>query len=159
VMERGKIKQAGPAREVYATPYDRYVADFLGGQNVLSGKVEKVNGATFVLSQSAQGGIEVPLPGRAPSVGDQVDIAVRRDDVQLIRPEKSLPPGHASALPSRVLAVEYQGSFVKVMLDAVPGEEFVAYVPERTFFLDPLNVGDLVQATWAVDRVRALARS
>ena len=38
VMEKGKIKQAGPAREVYAEPRDRYVAEFLGGQNVLSGK-------------------------------------------------------------------------------------------------------------------------
>src|SRR4249919_1040221 len=29
VMEKGKIKQAGPAREVYAEPRDRYVAQFL----------------------------------------------------------------------------------------------------------------------------------
>jgi putative spermidine/putrescine transport system ATP-binding protein len=159
VMERGKIKQAGPAREVYASPHDRYVAEFLGGQNVLTGKVEKVNGATFMLSQSAHGSIEVPLISKPPSIGDSVDIAVRRDDVQLIRPDKVLPPNHAAALPSRVLAVEYQGSFVKVMLDAVPGDEFIAYVPERTYFLDPFDVGDLVVATWAIDRTRALARS
>ena len=38
VMEKGKIKQAGPARDVYAYPRDRYVAEFLGGQNVLSGR-------------------------------------------------------------------------------------------------------------------------
>ena len=38
VMEKGKIKQAGPARDVYAYPRDRYVAEFLGGQNVLSGQ-------------------------------------------------------------------------------------------------------------------------
>ena len=37
VMEKGKIKQAGPARDVYDQPRDRYVAEFLGGQNVLSG--------------------------------------------------------------------------------------------------------------------------
>ena len=35
VMEKGKIKQAGPARDVYDQPQDRYVAEFLGGQNVL----------------------------------------------------------------------------------------------------------------------------
>jgi putative spermidine/putrescine transport system ATP-binding protein len=40
VMEKGKIKQSGAARDVYAHPRDRYVAEFLGGQNVLSGKVE-----------------------------------------------------------------------------------------------------------------------
>jgi putative spermidine/putrescine transport system ATP-binding protein len=160
VMERGKIKQAGAAREVYANPHDRYVAEFLGGQNVLSGKVEKVNGASFMLSQSAHGGIEVPLTGRpSVSIGDRVDIAVRRDDVELLRPEKGRPPGNASAIPSRILAIEYQGAYVKVMLDTVPDDEFVAYVPERTFFQDPLNVGDVVLATWAFDRARPLAHS
>jgi putative spermidine/putrescine transport system ATP-binding protein len=160
VMENGKIKQAGEAREVYANPYDRYVAEFLGGQNVLSGKVEKVNGASFMLSQSAQGSIEVPLTGKpSVNIGDRVDVAVRRDDVELLRPENGRPPGNASAIPSRVLAIEYQGAYVKVMLDTVPDDEFVAYVPERTFFQDPLSVGDIVLATWAVNRARPLAHS
>jgi putative spermidine/putrescine transport system ATP-binding protein len=158
VMEQGRIKQAGPAREVYAHPRDRYVAEFMGGQNVLSGRVEKVNGESFVLKQGAQQAIEVPLQARRGiGVGDDVDIAVRRDDVALVRPGQALPDGCGTALPSRVLAVEYQGYFVKVMLDTVPDDEFVAYVPEKTFFADPFNVGDLVLATWAVDRARPLA--
>jgi hypothetical protein len=33
-----------------------------------------------------------------------------------------------------VLAIEYQGNFVKVMLDATGTDEFVAYIPERVFF-------------------------
>ena len=157
VMEQGRIKQAGPAREVYATPNDRYVAEFLGGQNVLHGRIEKVNGASFVMAPPMQGAIEVPLRARTSlSVGHRIDIAIRRDDVELIRPGNELPPGRASALPSRVLAIEYQGNFVKVMLDTVPDDEFVAYVPERVFFSDPLNVGDMVLATWIADRARPL---
>jgi len=158
VMEQGRIKQAGPAREVYATPNDRYVAEFLGGQNVLHGRIEKVNGASFVIVPPMQGAIEVPLSARSRlSVGDRIDIAVRRDDVELIRPGRELPPGRASALPSRVLAIEYQGSFVKVMLDTIPDEEFVAYIPERTYFRDPFNVGDVLLATWSAGRARVLA--
>jgi putative spermidine/putrescine transport system ATP-binding protein len=157
VMEQGRIKQAGSAREIYAHPRDRFVAEFLGGQNVLSGRVEKVNGESFVLAQPQQGHIEVPLRARSPvSAGDHVNVAVRRDDVVLIRAGQALPPGHA-ALPGRVLAIEYQGYFVKVMLDAQQDEEFVAYVPEQAFFSDPLDVGDLVFATWAADRALALA--
>jgi putative spermidine/putrescine transport system ATP-binding protein len=157
VMEHGKIKQAGAARDVYAHPHDRYVAEFMGGQNVLSGRVEKVNGASFTLAQAAPSGIEVPLQARSTvSVGDKVDIAVRRDDVALVRPGRELPPGTTS-LPSRVLAIEYQGYFVKVMLDAVPDDEFVAYVPEKTFFADPFTVGDVVMATWATGSALSLA--
>jgi putative spermidine/putrescine transport system ATP-binding protein len=62
-----------------------------------------------------------------------------------------------TALPSRVVAIEYQGSFVKVMLDTVPDEDFVAYVPERIFFRDPFNVGDVLLATWSAGRARVLA--
>lgn len=158
VMEQGKIKQAGAARDVYAHPHDRYVAEFMGGQNVLSGRVEKVNGASFTLAQAAPSGIEVPLQARPTvSVGDRVDIAVRRDDVALVRPGRDLPSGHTTSLPSRVLAIEYQGYFVKVMLDTVPDDEFVAYVPEKTFFADPFTVGDVVMATWATGSARPLA--
>ena len=158
VMEQGRIKQAGPAREVYAHPRDRYVAEFMGGQNVLSGRVAKVNGGSFLLKQGAREAIEVPLQARRGiGVGDTIDIAVRRDDVALVRPGASLPPGCGTALPSRVTAIEYHGYFVKVMLDTVPDDEFVAYVPEKTFFADPFNVGDVVLATWVADRARPLA--
>ncbi|UZE46894.1 hypothetical protein ONR75_17830 [Rhodopseudomonas sp. P2A-2r] len=56
-----------------------------------------------------------------------------------------------------MLAIEYQGSFVKVMLDTVPDEEFIAYIPERTFFRDPFDIGDLLLATWPAGRARILA--
>src|SRR3984893_15169034 len=71
VMEKGKIKQAGPARDVYAYPRDRYVAEFLGGQNILSGRVQTVNGSRAVVAAAELRGIEVPLAG-APriAVGD-----------------------------------------------------------------------------------------
>src|SRR6266480_6659867 len=61
VMEKGKIKQAGAARDVYAYPRDRYVAEFLGGQNVLSGKVEKIGKDHLVISQRDRSGIHVGL--------------------------------------------------------------------------------------------------
>src|ERR1700731_4111822 len=50
VMEKGKIKQAGPARDVYDQPQDRYVAEFLGGQNVLTGRIERIEGDAAVIT-------------------------------------------------------------------------------------------------------------
>jgi putative spermidine/putrescine transport system ATP-binding protein len=158
VMEKGKIKQSGAARDVYAYPHDRYVAEFLGGQNVLSGKVEKVADDHLVLSQPNRSAMRVGVrPDAHVEIGDLIDLAVRRDDIELMRPDSGGPENEATALPSRVLAIEYQGSFVKVMLDTIPDEEFIAYVPERTFFRDPFNVGDVLLATWSAGRARVLA--
>jgi putative spermidine/putrescine transport system ATP-binding protein len=159
VMEKGKIRQAGAAREVYASPKDRYVAEFLGGQNVLTGQVRTVNGHHAVVAAPTGTGITVPLtPGVRVDVGDPITIAVRRDDVEIVGPGHAPDAGEKTAsVSSRVTAIEYQGYFVKVMLDAGNNADFVVYVSERKFFTNPVNVGDAVLATWPVDHARILA--
>ena len=157
VMEKGKIRQAGPARDVYDSPKDRYVAEFLGGQNVLSGRIQSVNGQHAVMAAAA-GGIAVPLsPGIPLSTGDAIALAVRRDDIDLIRPgDKASGADGTTSVASRVTAIEYQGYFVKVMLDAGSSENFVVYVSERKFFSNPFGIGDMVLATWPVEVARVL---
>jgi putative spermidine/putrescine transport system ATP-binding protein len=157
VMAKGRIRQSGSAREIYDAPRDRYVAEFLGGQNVLHCRVEKVNGSSVLLSGPEARGIEVPLAGRRDlAAGAPIDIAIRRDDIQLERPGAGRTPGTVS-VGGRVKAVEYQGYFVKVLLDAGGEDELVAYVSERDFFRDQLDVGDAVLATWKSDLSRLLA--
>jgi putative spermidine/putrescine transport system ATP-binding protein len=156
VMDKGKIRQAGRARDVYDSPKDRYVAEFLGGQNVLTGKVQSVNGQHAVMAAAAGSGIRIPLtPGVALSTGDSVAVAVRRDDIELVRGNEAPPLGTASVV-SRVKAIEYQGYFVKVMLDAGDHQDFVVYVSERKFFSNPFDAGDTVLATWPVECARIL---
>ncbi|MBN9023390.1 MAG: ABC transporter ATP-binding protein, partial [Rhizobiales bacterium] len=64
VMEKGRIKQAGPARDVYDQPQDRYVAEFLGGQNVLRGKIEKIDGNQAIVVAPELRNVVVPLGAR-----------------------------------------------------------------------------------------------
>jgi len=157
VMEKGKIKQAGAARDVYDQPRDRYVAEFLGGQNVLSGRVERIEGDGAVITAREMRDVIVPLGvRRTVSAGDRIDFAVRRDDVDLTRPESSATSGRAK-VPSRVRAIEYQGNFVKVMLDNIGNDELIAYVPDRIFYRDPFSVGDVVLAGWEKEKTRMLA--
>src|ERR1700723_4622893 len=157
VMEKGKIRQAGAARDVYDSPKDRYVAEFLGGQNVLMGKVRAVNGQHAEVTGLTGSGFKVPLtPGVNVETGDPIAIAVRRDYIELTSPGGS-PPANTVAVSGKVKAVEYQGYFVKVMLNAGGSEDFVAYVSERKFFNNPVTIGDSVLASWPVDHARILA--
>ena len=91
------------------------------------------------------------------SSGDQVDLAVRRDDLHLRRPSAGGAEPGWNSISTRIQAVEYQGNFVKVMLEANGDKEFVAYVPERVFFSDPFAAGDAVVATWSAERSLLLA--
>jgi putative spermidine/putrescine transport system ATP-binding protein len=90
-------------------------------------------------------------------MGQPLDIAVRRDDVELMRPEHLATPPGSTSVEGTILGVEYQGNFVKVMMAAAGEEEFVAYVPERRFFEDTMTVGDRVIAVWQIDRTQLLA--
>ena len=93
---------------------------------------------------------------RGLSPGIEVDFAVRRDDVELNRPDRERMADHA-AVATRVRAIEYQGNFVKVLLDDVGGDELIAYVPDRTFYNDPYAIGDVVMAGWKTEKARMLA--
>jgi putative spermidine/putrescine transport system ATP-binding protein len=157
VMEKGKIKQSGPARDVYDRPRDRYVAEFLGGQNVLSGRIERIEGDSAMISAEEMRDVVVRVgPRRTVSAGDRVDFAIRRDDVDLVRPEMGAGQQRAK-VPSRVRAIEYQGNFVKVILDNIGSDELIAYVPDRIFYRDPFSIGDIVVAGWDTDKTRMLA--
>ena len=106
---------------------------------MLRGKVEKVNGDQAIVvapgcatswCRSAAGAVSRPAT--------EVDFAVRRDDVELRRPERRTAAGW-NAVGTRVRAIEYQGNFVKVMLDDVGGDELIAYVPGPDLLPDPLR--------------------
>ena len=63
VMDHGNIDQAAPAREVYVKPRSTYVARFMGGQNVFSGRVVAVNGKEAEIEEDAGGRFTVPVQG------------------------------------------------------------------------------------------------
>src|SRR3954466_2538976 len=87
VMAKGRIRQAGTAREIYDCPRDRAVAQFLGGQNVLGGQLLEVRRNVAVLKGPREQTFEVGLDGgQRVEVGERIDIAGRRDDIHLKRP-------------------------------------------------------------------------
>jgi len=157
VMEQGKIEQAASPREIFLHPRNAYVARFIGGQNVLSGAVERVAEGRATALTSTGTRIEVPLTGTLVTPGETVFASLRRDRIAVRRPA----PGETRRdLPNTVMGeihtIENQGSYVKVTIDLGDGEEFVANVLEEDFFIDPIDIGDRAVATWAARDVRLL---
>ncbi|PKP67066.1 MAG: Fe3+/spermidine/putrescine ABC transporter ATP-binding protein [Alphaproteobacteria bacterium HGW-Alphaproteobacteria-8] len=144
VMDHGIVEQAAPPRDVYNRPHSPYVARFMGGQNVLSGKVES-SGADGAVVVARDGTAYDLRHAEALSPGDVVNFSVRRDHVRL----KDAIENPRNCTSGEVTNVEYQGTFVKVALDSSTGEEFIAYISEREYFADPKLVGQTVHASWA----------
>ena len=157
VMNEGAIEQAGPAREVYDRPHSSYVARFMGGQNVLEGRVEALSGPMATLVSHAGARFEVPVDGAPPTPGDTLRFAVRRDRVATRRMGSGAVAGGVNSVVGTVRLTEYQGTWVKVTMHAVDGFEFVANVLDEEFFRDPIGEGDQVLASWRPEAVHLLA--
>lgn len=159
VMDHGHIEQAGSAQEVYSAPDSAYVARFMGGQNVLSGKLNKTaNGNAILVSDNGNQFQLSELGGLASKpAAERIYFSIRRDHVELIRASANQSSaGEINTVIGTVSAIEYQGTAVKVTVQGVTSEDFVAYVPDARFLADPLSRGDRVVARWAAKEARAL---
>jgi putative spermidine/putrescine transport system ATP-binding protein len=156
VMDQGRIEQAGSAQAIYNEPQSAYVARFMGGQNVLSGKVTTVADGQATLLSVQGDRFALPFPGTADVAGTLVHCAVRRDRIQLEKDGATGRSGQVNALTGEVHAIEYQGSYVKVTLDVPGWPAFVANVPDDRFFAMPVDIGDGVLARWSARDVRLL---
>jgi putative spermidine/putrescine transport system ATP-binding protein len=156
VMEHGRIEQAGSARDIFLAPRNAYVARFMGGQNVLSGAVERVVEGRAVAVTSTGVRLEVPLGGVRLAAGTTVFASVRRDRVTVRRPALGELRRELNSVDGEVHAIENQGSWVKVTIDLGKDEQFVANVLEKDYFADPIDIGERAVASWQVSDVRLL---
>jgi putative spermidine/putrescine transport system ATP-binding protein len=163
VMEKGRIEQTSSARGIYAEPRSAYVARFMGGQNVLTGRLEAIEGALATLRGPIGQQFVLPWRSRPVPAREPMAFAVRRDRVRLAKPAGAAAP-LVNAVFGTVKAVEYQGTYVKVTLAlAMPhgsvngADEFVVYIEEGRYFRDPVTVGEKVVGSWETDDVHVLA--
>jgi putative spermidine/putrescine transport system ATP-binding protein len=163
VMEKGRIEQTSSPRGIYAEPRSAYVARFMGGQNVLTGRLEAIEGALATLRGPIGQQFVLPWRSRPVPAREPMAFAVRRDRVRLAKPTGAAAP-LVNAVFGTVKAVEYQGTYVKVALAlAMPqgsvngADEFVVYIEEGRYFRDPVTVGEKVVGSWETDDVHVLA--
>ena len=160
VMEKGRIAQTATAHDIYIAPRNAYVARFMGGQNVLRGRLEKLSPGRGTVRAAAGQRFDLALDGKARVLGEEVLFAVRRDRVSLARARDEWRAAD-NTVTGTVHEIEFQGIYVKVVVDlGATGstvEPFVAYFEESAYFRDPLGVGEHVVGSWHMDEARLLA--
>jgi putative spermidine/putrescine transport system ATP-binding protein len=150
---------------VYNPPWTEFVARFIGGHNVFTGRVVST-GPTYTVLHAPDGQRFV-VPASAVAVGHDVTFAVRSDKMSLAGAALPLPAGvpaalsngmaaGRNALQATVRSVAYQGAWVQLSLETSALEECTVTMPDSTFFDKPVAVGSPVVATWAVEDVHLL---
>jgi putative spermidine/putrescine transport system ATP-binding protein len=155
VMDQGQIEQAASARDVYDRPRTSYVARFMGGQNVIAGKVVSSDSNSVTIASGAKQ-VSLTAPAAQPAVGSMFEVAMRRDHVRLSRATSTSGASELNRISGRVAAIEYQGTWLKITIEEACSEEFVVNLPDGTYFADPLAVGEPVVAQWDPDALHFL---
>ena len=116
VMRSGRVEQVGRPREVYRRPATRFVAEFLGDNNVLAGEVREV-------SDTGGGDLRVAVRvgGRRLVVrtdGDGYPRPARGDRLTVcVRPEALVVDGTTNTLTATVESTEFLGETTRAHLD------------------------------------------
>ena len=108
VMNAGRIEQLGDPRELYEYPATRFVANFIGTSNILTGRLERKGDAWALAGLGPDQRVLVTDAGQAPQ-GQEVELAVRPEKM-VLRGEHDPPPPDRCALRVTVTEVVYLGT-------------------------------------------------
>lgn len=147
IMSEGRIRQVGTPREVYRAPANRFVAEFVGANNIILGLVRAVNDG-WVVVDTPVGALRAPLPeGRAPSAGKALNLVISADRISLAT-EAS---GDCNQLRGTLIGEEFVGAVVTVHLDIGGGNEFRVQTQQHEVDALDLSRGMSLVATWKVE--------
>ena len=115
VMSDGFVVQVGTPRQIYETPHNQFVADFVGTTNFIGGTVSSVDGGRCVVS-SALGDLKAHA-GEGVLKNSTVILSVRPEDVELTEIEPPAADGDnicRAIVHSKDFLGEYLDFHVKV---------------------------------------------
>ena len=116
VMAGGKVIQWDTPYALYHQPINRYVADFIGRGVFVKGVVQASGKVNIELGEL------VLDPGHKNTVGEEIDVLLRADDIQ-----------HDDASPTQAEVVRktFRGADFLYTLKLASGTEIVAFVPSH----------------------------
>jgi spermidine/putrescine transport system ATP-binding protein len=143
VMRAGRVEQLGTPEDLYERPRTRFVADFIGTTNLLTGTVDLIDGGCAVVRfRSGELG---PTVIGALGVGDEVEISLRPEAVVLTTDGGSTPTS-IPALAGTVEQAAYLGNTVRYIIRTAGGLSVTALVPKAA---TRIPVGEAVGIAWS----------
>src|SRR3546814_4509956 len=102
LMNAGTVQQIGDPRQIWRSPSSRFVADFIGVENLLPGRIERRGGETAV---RLEGGHLVFPSSPAEAMAEDVVVGIRASDVRLADGADA-----GTAIDGRIVDRDYRGA-------------------------------------------------
>jgi spermidine/putrescine transport system ATP-binding protein len=152
VMNKGVLEQVGTPADVYDRPATRFVAEFIGETNLLTGTVRERDSQRMLIDCN---GVRVAVAPQPVPENEKVTVA--------IRPEKSTLTLEPAADDERIVQIAgrlteriYCGGVTRTVVTLRDGTPFVAL--EKTDQLLPAGEGDELFVNWQPEHGVVLTR-
>ncbi len=148
IMSRGRIAQIGTPKNIYRAPGNRFVAEFVGRNNIISGMVKSIINKVINI-EGELGLFTVHLGGgQIPNINQEVSFVIAADLVKL----SQVKPTSPNVIECSLISEEFIGSVVTLFLEAPNGIEIKVQIQERE--LSDMNLRHMgrVFASWATER-------
>ena len=148
IMSRGHIAQIGSPKDIYRAPANRFVAEFVGRNNIISGTVAKASARTVTLEGSL-GSFTVDLGQHdKPKKGEVARFVVAADLAQI----STTKPRRGNAIACSLISEEFIGSGVTLFLEAEDGSELKVQLQERELSKMDLKQAAAIYLSWTADQ-------
>ncbi|GGX38557.1 polyamine-transporting ATPase [Tateyamaria omphalii] len=151
VFDDGRIQQLAPPDQLYEEPENSFVAQFIGENNTLLGKVSKIAGDQCEVTLD-DGEIIDAKPVNVTEVGQRTRVSIRPERVEMNK-ERLSPDAHT--LKAEVLEFIYMGDIFRTRLRVAGNDDFVIKTrnaPDQV----RLTPGTQIDIGWLPQDCRAL---
>jgi spermidine/putrescine transport system ATP-binding protein len=145
VMNDGRIQQIGSPQNVYREPANRFVAEFVGTNNIFSGTLSGTTDGEVRINTAAGEFVAARPANRALSVGQPIEFVISAD--RLIAGEATAAADNR--LVGKVTGEEFYGSMVTLFLELDDGSEFRLQKQQSEVERLMVRVGDHLPVGWA----------
>ena len=150
VFNDGKIQQISTPDVLYEKPDNAFVAQFIGENNQIKGKVKSINGTNCVI-ETENGEDIVSLKVNVSSVGENSTISLRPERVAINTSEGEFE----NKFEAQVKELIYLGDHIRTRVEVCGNDQFIVKVP-NSYKGSNLEEGTKVKLSWKAIDSRAL---
>jgi spermidine/putrescine transport system ATP-binding protein len=151
IMNDGRIQQIGTPQEIFRRPLNRQVAEFIGGNNILPGKIVEIK-ESLVKVRTALGDVWA-MRSLDIDQGEAALVIVAADRIEL----DANANGQGNEIAARVATLDFVGATVTVFLETDDGSELQVQRPLHEMEGGKLQVGRSFIARWPAEHGFLLA--
>ena len=148
VFNDGYIQQLSNPNDLYETPVNSFVAEFIGENNTITGTVKEISGNQAKV-EADTGETVIANPIAVSSIGEKTKMSLRPERVSIN------PSDLENKFEATVKEIIYHGDHTRVRVNILNDDQFILKIPNSNDEIK-LNVEDKVQLGWSGYDCRAL---